>query len=55
MMGYGLPIVLAGVWGISSAVCWGVVAWRKWWGGSDEGGDEGEEGVRWLLLENGEE
>ncbi|KAG9184969.1 hypothetical protein G6011_11799 [Alternaria panax] len=30
MAGYGAPIVLGGVWGISSVVCWGVTAWKKW-------------------------
>ena len=30
MAGYGAPIVLGGVWSVSSLVCWGSVAWKKW-------------------------
>ncbi|EUC42079.1 hypothetical protein COCMIDRAFT_29260 [Bipolaris oryzae ATCC 44560] len=27
--GYGVSIILGGVWGISSVVCWGLAAWKK--------------------------
>jgi hypothetical protein len=36
MAGYGVPIVLGGVWGIGSAICWGIAAWKlvqEWWKG----------------------
>jgi len=25
-----MPIVFGGVWGVSSVVCWGLAAWKKW-------------------------
>jgi hypothetical protein len=30
MSGYGVPIVFGGVWRISSVMCWGLAAWKKW-------------------------
>jgi len=30
MSGYGMPIVFGGVWGVSSVMCWGLAAWKKW-------------------------
>ncbi|KAH6644181.1 hypothetical protein C7974DRAFT_16129 [Boeremia exigua] len=30
MLGYGVPIVLGSVWAISSTVCWGIAAWKRW-------------------------
>ena len=41
MSGYGAPIVFGGVWGISSAVCWGIAAWKKWRNDSDRIDDVG--------------
>jgi hypothetical protein len=41
MSGYGAPVVFGGVWGISSAVCWGVAAWRRWRQGSDHADSAG--------------
>jgi hypothetical protein len=37
MFGFGLPVVLGGVWGISSAVLWGIAWWKK---GHGNGGAE---------------
>jgi hypothetical protein len=39
MFGYGLPIVLEGAWGVSSAVLWGIAAWRN--GRGNGGADSG--------------
>lgn len=39
MAGYGAPIVLGGVWGISSVVCWGFAAWKRWVNGSRHADD----------------
>jgi len=36
-----MPIVFGGVWGVSSVVCWGLAAWKKWRQGpehADHGG-----------------
>ncbi|KAF2024472.1 hypothetical protein EK21DRAFT_94053 [Setomelanomma holmii] len=37
MAGYGVPIVFGSVWGISSAVCWGIAAWKRWRGCMNDG------------------
>jgi hypothetical protein len=41
MAGYGAPIVFGSVWGISSAVCWGFAAWKKWKKGFGHADDAG--------------
>jgi hypothetical protein len=41
MSGFGAPIVYGGVFAISSAVCWGIAAWKKWWK-KDDDGDENQ-------------
>jgi hypothetical protein len=40
MGGYGVPIVYGGVFAISSAVSWGIVAWKKWWKKDDDGDND---------------
>ncbi|KAF2448235.1 hypothetical protein P171DRAFT_428344 [Karstenula rhodostoma CBS 690.94] len=42
MAGYGLPIVLGGVGGISSAVGWGIAAWKRWRNDSDQADGDGD-------------
>jgi hypothetical protein len=37
MGGYGVPIVFGGLWGISSAVGRGLVAFKRWWKKDDDG------------------
>jgi hypothetical protein len=34
MAGYGAPIVFGGLWGVSSAILWGIVAWKKYRAGA---------------------
>lgn len=43
MGGFGFPILMGSVWGISSLVCWGYAAWKKWRKGPDDD-DNGEVG-----------
>ncbi|KAH7077480.1 hypothetical protein BKA63DRAFT_466624 [Paraphoma chrysanthemicola] len=44
MGGFGVPIVLGSVWGISSAALWGLAAWKRWRG--RDGDRKGQSGRR---------
>lgn len=59
MGGFGVPIVIGTVWGVTSAVGWGIAAWRGWFGGRDGtedvgDGDDGDEyGFEGTLVQRG--
>jgi len=46
MAGYGVPIVFGGVWAISSAIGWGIAAWKRNKRDSDSPDGPGEDGDR---------
>jgi len=46
MAGYGVPIVFGGVWAISSAIGWGIAAWKRYKRDSDGADVPGEDGDR---------
>lgn len=49
MAGYGLPIVLGSVWGISSAVLWGITVWKNWGKGDGDDDDEVDDSAALVL------
>jgi hypothetical protein len=44
MAGYGVPIVLGGVWGVSSAILWAIAAWKKYKAGGVGAAGKREDG-----------
>lgn len=46
-----MPIVLGGVWTVSSVVGWGIAAWKRWCGDKREESDEAQ--IQRLIKEYG--
>ncbi|KAI8937285.1 hypothetical protein NX059_006493 [Plenodomus lindquistii] len=54
MGGGGLPVVLGGVWGISTAVMGGIALWKRWSGAESRGHDNAARGA-YLAIEGSDD